>query len=438
MLALLMLTFNACKKNTVDVTDLLKTVPSSAAGVMVINVESLLDESGCKVKDHEITPSDYVEALLGKATSRFGKDIMMLFRPGTGIEPKGAVCFYDSSRAFLTVALYDNQKFQTFVEGWKGGKFEDAGSGVSLLGNVAVKGDQAWILMSENRRIDTDAISSYYSLASAQSFLVTPMGEELLTSEDDVRGWALIDTFVNEFLDRSNRSWATIGLGFLFEKAESLKFNAEFDKGEFEFEAMPLDAKFKPAKYKLVSDKVDVEQLKALGGTCDAMMAFTLTPKLAKKINEVSKTFGGAFLGDVEKTLKNVDGTVGLISSGEIGQPVNLTGSLKTKGELSSDLKGFISEYVGTLTIDGDIVKIQKGEVKGALDVAQISEDLKGSCVGLVADQKEIETLWGVNISGYKYLVFKMQPESGSIEFKVNLYTSDPEGNSLLPMLKGL
>ena len=78
MLALLMLTFNACKKNTVDVTDLLKTVPSSAAGVMVINVESLLDESGCKVKDHEITPSEEVKKLFEKSSGS-QKEYMMLF-----------------------------------------------------------------------------------------------------------------------------------------------------------------------------------------------------------------------------------------------------------------------------------------------------------------------------------------------------------------------
>lgn len=426
----------SCKKETVDVTHLLTTVPSSASGVVVLNMEGLLEDAGCKIKDHVITPSAEVKEMLEKNVSS-KEELKILFDGSTGIEPKGALVFYDSNRAYLTFALYDVNKFCSFVEEKNGGSFVEAGSGVKVNQNIAVKGAQAWICLTSGKRLDPDAIASYSSLKDSQSFLVTPMGEKLLVEEDDIRGWAMINIFVNEILSRSDRSMFNLGLGFLFEDAESVKFEVDFKKGELESEAIVLNDKYKPAKYQLPSDKIDVAALKKIGGTCDGLMAFTINSKLVKKFEQISQAFGGALFGDLSETLKNVDGTVGVAASTKVGEE-SFKGLLTTKGDVSPSLRDLISGMLGPVSQDGKYLMFSKGDVSGNLDVAECAEELKGSCLGMVVDATGLaSTGYGSQApSGFQSLVFKLKPESGGLEMDLEIKTTDPKENALLTIMK--
>ena len=436
MAALLLGMVSSCKKETVDVTDLLKSVPSSAAGVMVFNIEGMLEDTGCKVKDHEVKPSDEIKALLKESGSEKYEDVMMLFNGETGIEPKGAVIFYDTNRSYLTVALYDVDKFYQYVEKKNGKKFEDAGSGVKVAGNIAVKGAQAWLCLSYGKRIDPETISSYASLASSQSFLVTPMGEELLISEKDIRGWGLVKTLLNETLSVYHRNAVTMGLGFLFEDVEALKFSVNFEKGEMEAEAHFLNDKNRPAKYQLPAEKVNVNTLKAIGGTCDAMMAFTVSPKLIKKFDQLGNALGGALFGDLGEMFKNIDGTIGVAASGT-GVDESFSGVITTKGEVSKDLRDMISDNFGSLSMDGKLLRFTRGDVKGALNVEECAEALKGCCLGLVMDGSGYNGIgYGQAPTGFKDIVVKLEPESGGLELEVTLHTIDPKTNALLTLLQ--
>lgn len=427
---------SSCKKETIDVTRLLTSVPSSAAGVVVFNMEGMLEDAGCKIKDHDVIPGEDVKKLLDKIQGPRQKEMMMLFEGNTGIEPKGALVFYDSNRSFLTFCLYDVDKFYEFIEKNKGASFTDAGSGVKICDNVAVKGSQAWVCLSSGKKIDVDAIASYASLNSAQSFLVTPMGEKLLTNEDDIRGWAILNTFLDDILTRRDKNMFTLGMGFLFEGGESVKFSVDFKKGELESEAMILNNKGKPAKYQLPSDKVDVATLKSLGSTCDAMMAFVVTPKLIKKFDQLGAAFGGALFGDLGDTFKNIDGTVGLISSGE-EESQSVNGVVTTKGDVSKTIKDMISEYMGPVSMDGKLLRFSKGDVKGALTVEECAEALKGSCLGIVVDASGFNSIgYGQQATaGFKTIAIKLNPEDGGLEFEVEATTTDPKENSLLTLM---
>lgn len=436
-LTLMVLALSSCKKDTVDVTDLLKSVPSSAAGVIVFNVSGMLEDAGCKVKDHKIQAGPEMEKFLAKKSNIMQENMKVLFEGNTGIEPAGAVVFYDSNRAFLTFALYDTNLFTEYVEKQKGLTFSDEGAGVKVGGNIAVKGAQAWVCLTSGKSIDADAIASYASLGSAQSFLVTPMGEKLLTEEDDIRGWAILKTFFNQVLDRSQRSMFTMGLGFFFENAESVKFKVDFKKGEVEAEAVVLNDKGKPAKYQLPTDKLDVATLKGLGTTCDGMMAFTLTPKLVKKFEKISDALGGALLGSVTDWLKNIDGTVGVISGGE-GEGRSFSGVMTTKGEVSQSLKDLISSNLGSISEDGKYLKFSEGDVKGALSVEECAEELKGSCLGFVVSASALANIGydSSNLEGFKNFIMKMSPESGGIELEFEANTFNEKENALLTILK--
>lgn len=435
--ALMLLVFNSCKKDTVDVTALLGSVPSSAPGVVVLNLGGILEDAGCKVNGHEIKASPEVMNLIEKASPENREDYMMLLDGTSGIDPKGAVVFYDSNRSFLTFALYDVDKFIKFIESKRDKKFEEATSGVKVNGNVALKGSQAWVCLTRGKSIDVDAIAAYATQAKAQSFLVTKMGEQLLVEENDVRGWAMINVFVNEMMNRSNRSMFTLGLGFLFEDAESMKFKVDFEKGEMEAEAVVLNSEGKRAKYLLPSDKVDVNTLKNLGGSCDAMMAFTMNSKLVKKFDQISSAFGGAMFGDLGDTFKNVDGTIGVVT-GANGMET-LKGVITTKGDVSKSLKDLISNLLAPVSQDGKLLTFSKGDVTGHLDVAECAEELKGCCLGIVVDASGLNNV-GYDApemaAGFKSLVVKFKPEGGGLEMEFEMNTADPKENALQTFLK--
>ena len=437
ILVALLLGFNSCKKDTVDVTELLTTVPSSAGGVVVLNLEGILEDAGCKIKNHAITPSkELMELINSKATSTDKQDFMFLLEGGSGIEPKGAVIFYDANRTYVTCALYDVDKFIKFVEEKNGGSFTDEGSGVKVNGQVAVKGSQAWVSLNNRRNIDPGAIANYASLSPSQSFLVTPNGEKLLTEEDDIRGWAMINTFVNEILNRSERSMFTLGLGFLFEDAESVRFKMDFKNGEMEAEALVLNDKGKPAKYLLPSDKVDVNTLKTLGENCDAMMALTVNPKLIKKFDQVLSAFGGSLFGNLNDMFKNVDGTVGFASGVNSNDAVN--GVITTKGDVSKDLKDLITNQIAPVSQDGKYLRFSKGNVDGHLKISEAADELKGCCLGIITDASGLNNVGYSEAAptGMQTIVFKFNPESGGIEMELEIKTSNPKENALLTLIK--
>lgn len=437
LFSMCLLLVTSCKKETVDVTDLLKTVPSSAAGVMVFDMEAILSDADCKVKDHQIMPGKEIKSLIDKASSPTAKEWLMLFENSNGVEPKGAVLFYDSKRVFLTFALYDEKQFCDFVEKKTGLQFASQDAGVKICGNVAVKGEQAWICLTAGKKIDADAIASYYSLATQQSFLVTEMGEKLLVEENDVRGWALLDTFTQQILDRSQRNLFSMVSSFLFENPQSIEFKVDFKKGELEAEAIILNEKGKPAKYQLPAEKVNVEALKTLGANgCDAMMAFTINSKLVKKLAKVGNAIGGALFGDLEGVFQNVDGTVGLVTSGQ-GIANSLNGFITTKGELSKTLKDMVSENVGPVSMDGKLVRFSKGDVKGALSVEECAEELKGCCLGIIWNDSFMKdtNFTAYSPSGFASYCLKFKPESGGLELDFEAKTSNPSQNSLITIL---
>ncbi|MCH5240085.1 MAG: hypothetical protein J1F38_07670 [Muribaculaceae bacterium] len=439
LLTLLLVTFNSCKKDTIDVSQLLSTVPSSAGGVVVFNIEGMAKDAGCEIKNHIIEPGEVIKGLLEEASPTQKKDFMVLFDGSTGIEPKVAVLFYDANRTFLTVALYDEVKFTQFVESQVGTNFEDVGNGLKVCGQVAMKGGQAWLCLPTGKRLDPEGIEAYSSLSTSQSFLVTPMGEKLLTEESDIRGWALLKTYLGQSLSRADRALASIGLDLIFENAESVRFEADFKKGEFEAEAVILNDKGNPAKSLLPLEKIDVKPIKELGESCQGLMAFTITPKLVKKFEEIGNSLGGGLFGNFFKELKNIDGTTAMIVSGKnLDEEEAINGVISTKGDVSPAFKEFVSEYLGAISIDGDKLKFTKGNVAGSLSVDKVADEIKGSCFALVVEPSELA---GLNFfkylsTGFSMVELKLKQDSGSLEVEIEAKTKSPDENALLTILR--
>lgn len=440
VLAMLLLCLSSCKEDRADMSSLLSTVPSSAAGVVSINLKAMLQDVGCKVDGKEIKPGKEITDLMKKLDDKERNDLIRLFNGDTGVSPDCAVIFFDSNRCFLTVSLADVDEFCRFFEEDRGSTFTDAGNNVRICENVAVKGAQAWYCLTPGKRIDADAIAAYSVLKNSQSFLSTEMAGLFINADKDIVGWGNIQTVLSGFMSRSNLSILSIGMGFLFEDAQNLSFSVDFEDAEMEAEVLVLNENGKPAKYLLPADKINLNTIEGLGETCDALFAFTVTPKMVSKFEKIGSAIGGTLFSEIPDLLKNIDGTVAAISSNpDSGGFKSINGVITTKGNVSQELKDMISNGIAPVKEDGKMLRFSDGTVTGHLNVKESAEQIKGSCLGVVVDLNGLGVVNGSipNIpSTFHSLTFSMNPESGGIEFKLVLNGTDSKENILLTILK--
>lgn len=435
--------FNSCKEDRGDMTGLLSTVPSSAAGVIGLDLKSILTDMGCKVEGNEIKPGKDLQSVLNNMKDDNKTQFLKLFDGTSGVSPECAVIFYDANRMFITLSLYDVDSFYKSVESSKGMTFSDEGNGVKVCGNTAVKGAQAWVCLSSGKRIDVDAIAAYSKLKSSQSFLSTDMAEKFVDGNNDIVGWGQIQALLSGTMSRGNMQILNMVTGFLFDDASDLSFTINFEKGKFTCKALILNEDGKPAKYLLTSDKIDTKVIESLGETCDGLLAFTVTPKMIKKFEKVASAFGGT-LGNIGETLKNVDGTVAVVSSSPDNDGFqSLNGVITTKGDVSMELKDLVSSGIAPIREDGKYLRFSKGVVSGSLNVADCANMIKGSCLGAVID------LRGMEIAGnyipkdasevsFHSMALTLMPEGGGLELKLVINGINSKENILLTILKAI
>ena len=427
---------NSCKKERSDLSGLLGTVPSSASGVIGIHVKSLLEDIGCQVKGNEVKPGKELDELLKNAASNRLANFLTLFDGSAGIVPDCAVIFFASNRTFLTFPLYDVATFCKTVEEQQGVSFTDAGAGVRLCGNIAVKGAQAWLCLTPLKTIDPDDISFYAGLTESQSFLNTDLAKDIVDSDDDIVGWGQFKSLLQGTLSRSDLTYFNLLSGFIFEDATAVSFSLDFEKGELEGEALILNDKGKAAKYLLPSEKVNVETLKQLGGSADALLALTITPKLVEKISKIGTAIGGSLFDNLTGIFKNIDGTIGIAISGQ-GTSDAVAGVITTKGDVSQDLRDMISSQIGPVQEQGNLLTFSNSPVSGSLQISELAEMLKGSCIGFATGMQFINANSKTAMpSSFKSMAVKLEPEGKGLELKFEVKGTDPKENILYTILK--
>ena len=437
MLALMLPALNSCKKESINTTDLLSTVPSSSSVVVGINLESLLKKSGCKVEGSEITPGEEVKGLLTKAStqsSKSGEIASVLLNGESGIDPVGAIYFRDAYNSYVTVAVAKTEKFKSFIEKETGATFSDGGNDVQVCGNVAIKGAQAWI--AEGTAIDPRAVANYSVLESGQSFLAKDFSDKLANMTSDIVGWGEISKLIGSRLSFSDRSTMRMALGMLFDEAQSVFFSVDMQKGEAKANVSVLNRDGKPSKYLLPTDKLDMETMKNVAYKANAIVGINITKDLVKKVGNILNSFGGSQMEKFAGALKSVDGTMALAVGNLEDMDDSFRGVVTTDGKAGLDLMQLISS-IAPITKDGNLVRFSKGEVEGGLEVKTDAEYLKNATMGIVINLQS-PSLAEKPGNVFKTLAVALVPDNGSVKCDVTIKAIDESRNILLPIVESL
>lgn len=432
LIVTILLISSSCSREKADMSDLMGKVPASAGMVMGINVKNILEEAGCEVKGTEIKPGKEVQEWLASNGANVGTEareqLEVLFSGESGVDPSGAVVFYDGGRGYLSGILADTPKFEQFVNKQNGGSFANE-NGVQVNGNVAIAGGLFWVNLTSTSSIDAAIIKSYSELSEDRSFASRKVAKDMISMSHDLSGWAGISSVANSQLSFQDAALVSMISGIAFEDATSIVFDADFLKGKMSLTASVLNSKDKNAKYLLPLDKISEEAVKNLGVRAELVGAMTVDKKLVKTIGGIGSSFGGGFSKDITSMLSCVDGTVG-IALGEIGEFENFGVIVSTDGNPNLDLLAFLSKIAPTQRI-GNMVKIAQGKCDDGILIEEAAELLKDASVGVVCGN-----VAGTPETGIKRAALLVKPKDGSAKLSLEVEGVNPDENILITMMK--
>ncbi|MDE7401932.1 MAG: DUF4836 family protein [Muribaculaceae bacterium] len=426
LLTALILLLPACTKDkSADAGDLLATVPSDASVVATLNLQSLLEDAGCKIEGSNITPSETISKLIEKSSKGDSSKLSIGFFKGEiGIDPTVAVLFRVGYYNYVTGIAADPSKLKTAVEKEYKVKFADR-DGFSSAHNVAIKNNQFWINLDQSE-IDITELKHFTALSEEQSFKSNPAFEQLAVIEDDARAWGNIDGILNTAgLSFEQRAMTQIVTQTLFDDAKSLIFATNFEKGKASIQMSVLNQKGSAAKFLLPISTVDVKTIESIGGTANGVAAIDVSHKLVDKLTKDTQSKSQSFIGLILQQLQGLDGTLALA----YGNGDTLNGVVTTNGSNITDLTNMLASQGLQTTKEGNMLRISRGATAGDRKVTDLAGMLKGSLAGIVCtvNQKDIEPF---------DCAVTLNPDGKSVKLNVLLKTTNTNANFLETLLE--
>lgn len=380
VMALAALFFQACSSDkSADAREILSTVPSDVSLVAVFNTGAILEKAGCKVDGEKITPGKEMQNALARVSNPRTKKILNTLLNGkSGLNPSVCVLFQDGYNFYLTGLASDPGKLKKMMSENGMPAFESE-KGVDISENMAIADNRFWINL-QSGSIQAQDIRHFNTLSESQSFLSNAYAETLCTVTKDVEGWGNIFGIINTCnLDMQNKMVAQVAIQALFEDPEAMTFSVNFTKGAMDAQATVINSKGKTAKYLLPSDKLDVNTIASLGGTAEAVVAFSIPSKLISNLQKDTKSKITSMISMYLQQFGCVNGTVACAVSGD-----NLNGVITTDGNNTTALSSLLSSGDMSVTMNGNQMKFTKGTVSGPANVAQVSSQFNGAIGGVV------------------------------------------------------
>lgn len=425
----MLLILGACSGNNVaNISDLLATVPNDASAVVAFNVRSALEKAGCTVEGSKVTMNKTIEKALENSS---GSDIKRFFNGEYGVDPSAAVIFVEGHEIYLTGYLAQPSQFKKAVEKETGAPFE--GSPVETSGNIALKTQQFWVRLSHKNEINTDEIARFTSLTDRLSFLANDYGDNLADLNHDIKGWSnIIGLFNTAGLDFQSRSLLRMIMESVFEDAEDLTFEADFEKGRFVAVTRILNENGDPAKYLLPAEKIDISAIDKAPETANFLMAIATPERFISEIRKQVGDKGISVIGAILPMLECVDGT----TVAAIGTDGSFSGIIPTNGNGTSRLADLLSTQLNAqVSKDGNNLLFSHGTVSGPIVTKDVASRFKGASIGLVMTPATNPGAGDPSI-GLKDISVMFEGTEGSLQLRLEAESIDQSENILISVLQ--
>lgn len=424
VIASLLIMAGCSKDKGADVSELLKTIPSDASVVMVMDMQSILKEADCEVSNGELKPGkELSKALASSKNEELKTDLQNL--QDAGIEWTVGAVFAEGYNSYFTGFLQDTGKFKKYVEEKFGENFESGE--VGTCGNVAIAGERFWICLNSRNTIVTNDIRHFNSLSEKQSILSNENVAKMQTIDSDIAGWGDIKGVLNlAGLDFATRSVCIMALQTVYVDAVEMEWEIEIENDEINADLEVINSKGGIAKFNFPVEKIDENVVKGLNLNAQGFAAIAISEKMIEQIKEQTSKESFSLLGALVNMMAGcVNGTTAVAFSED-----SLKGVITTTGHGATDLIDVLGQWDLNVEKAGKDLNISKGTVTGDLKSADAAESLKGAVMGAVIKASDL--------TQYKQLqtvAVKFVPEKGGLKVEIKAKANDSKKKFLLNLL---
>lgn len=373
------LIISGCSKGVKDeMNELFHSVPANAGVVVCGNLETVVDQLGGEVKDGEIRSIGKASTLskIGNSTQKdVAESLELIEGAAKEIQAGAFVVFEDGGNFYISCYLNDPASFKESVDEDNKDPWLKSGD-VEYKDEYAIIGNRLWAA----DRMDVEKIKQFMNLSETQSFLSCEYAPVMAESDNAIDIWVSLEAIYSN-LSFSGQAQARMGISMLFDAAQFLTGNVNFNTSSYELNLSPMTANYKKAKCVIELSKINPSVVAQLGGNANVVAAVSVSQKFVKQIQDLGSSMGGALPTEYMNILSPLDGTIAFAS-----QASSMTGFsgatgyraiVSTNGQQNAALAQILG-MIGKVDINGNQFTVSSGSYgDGLINVADAAKQMK-------------------------------------------------------------
>lgn len=388
-LALLPLLLGGCSgSDSADTLELLSTVPADAETVGVLRINTLINQTGGKVKDGRIENSENLLNGIKKFYTGFKIDDLnshfeQLLAPESGIEASSMVIFVYRGEPYITGMIADEDKLVACIDKLRPGEWTVDGK-TKTKSEFSLRNGRLWI-HKEGR---DGQIETFSNLSEVESFRSNEYAATISKATDAFSFWGSIEGVLKTSgISFSKLATTRMALGMFFNSPTYIVGEGNIEKDNLRAAVRILDNKLNPSKCELAVSKIDTSLVASLGGNANFVFAGAVSQKLIKQLIDLASSFGGNMPEAYSSALEPLDGTIAFAatmapSAGFSG--IGFKGAVQTSGKNNARLLQILEPFVGKVEVSGDTFLFgNDGYGTGAAKLSDVAKEFDGAWIGV-------------------------------------------------------
>lgn len=392
MFAAAVILLASCSKSNEDKSlDLLSTVPADADCVALVNMNTLISQTGGKVKDGSVVQADRLLELVKRDLRGDQAKIMeWLLSPESGVDCTSAVVFYYKSRPYASAFISDEKKLRAGIDKAEPGEWK-TNDKVAYKDGMAILDGRLWIVPGDD---EVSMVPTFANLSEVESFRSNKYAAELSAATDAMAAWASVEGVLRMAdLRFSEQTTARLALNMAFSTPRYLTSALNVNKDGVSMEVGILNDEMQPAKCELALGKIDSQLVASLGGNADSVLAIAVSPKLVKQILAFASSLGGSMPKEYAVALEALDGTTAVAMNSSIFEGsitgLRMKGAVQTSGKNNAALLKTLEDlFPQKMTVDGNTFRFaDEGYGNGIAPLADVAKEFDGAWIGMQTAQ---------------------------------------------------